>query len=134
MIGELDPDGVRRRHERQKTERCVEWEPCGDGMGWMNLYGPAQDLAAAYTAINDQALAKPRAGDESPMGVLRFDAAIGCHRPRHSAVSAGRWSGSPCRPRPCSASRIPPATSTVPARAAHVARRLAAGADTGNGS
>ncbi len=91
LIGELDPDGVRRRHERQRAERCVQWEPCGDGMGWMNLYGPAEDLAAAYTAINDQALAKRRAGDQSPMGVLRFDAAIGLLTGRaDSTESAGR--------------------------------------------
>ena len=131
LIGELDPDGVRQRHERQRAERCVEWEPCGDGMGWMNLYGPAEDLAAAYTAINDQALAKRRAGDQTPMGVLRFDAAIGLLTGRaDSTESAGR----------------PVVRLTVPAQTllglsdtpghldgagpvpAHVARRLAAGA------
>ena len=76
LIGELDPDGLRKRHERKRAERSVEFYPDADGMGWLSLYGPTDDLAAAYTAINDKALQKRRAGDESPMGLLRFAAAI----------------------------------------------------------
>ncbi len=54
----------------------MEFEPGPDAMGWLSLYGPTEDLAAAYTAITAKALRARRAGQESPLGVLRFDAAI----------------------------------------------------------
>ncbi len=76
LIAELDPDGVRKRRETKQATRCVQFEPGPDAMGWLSLYGPTEDLAAAYTAITTKALTARRAGDESPLGVLRFDAAI----------------------------------------------------------
>ncbi len=76
LIDELDPDGVRRRRETKQATRCVDFEPGPDGMGWLSLFGPTEDLAAAYTAITQRALQARRAGEVSPLGVLRFDAAI----------------------------------------------------------
>ena len=76
LIDEVDPDGVRRRRETKQATRCVDFEPGPDGMGWLSLFGPTEDLAAAHTAITQRALQARRAGEVSPLGVLRFDAAI----------------------------------------------------------
>ncbi len=89
LIGELDPDGVRQRRERKQTERCADFEPGPDGMGWLSLFGPTEDLAAAYTAITNKALEARRAGDESPLGALRFDAAISLLTGRDAQSDSG---------------------------------------------
>ncbi len=89
LIGELDPDGVRKRRETKQAERGVQFEPGPDGMGWLSLFGPTEDLAAAYTAITNKALEARRGGDESPLGVLRFDAAISLLTGRDAQSDSG---------------------------------------------
>ena len=81
VAAELDPAAAAQRRRRQQQQSDVTMEPAADGMAWLTAYGPAEDIAAALTAVNAQALAARRvedaAGEErTPMGVLRLQAAV----------------------------------------------------------
>ena len=76
LVAELDPDRPAQtpRDQAGRAVCGVRARPGRDGLAvavWADR-GPA----AAYTAITARALQARRAGDESPLGVLRFDAAI----------------------------------------------------------
>ncbi len=71
---EVDPQATARRRTREKAKADVSMEPAPDGMAWLTAYGPAEDVAAAMTSVSQQALAARRAGNEAPLGVLRFQA------------------------------------------------------------
>ncbi len=81
IAAELDPQAVAARRRRQERQADVSMEPAADGMAWMTAYGPAEDVAAAMSAVNEHALAARRAEDaaraeRTPIGVLRFQAFV----------------------------------------------------------
>jgi hypothetical protein len=83
-----------RRKSARKTRRVDKPFPECDGMGSMQIYGPTEDLAALFTAIDAAALARrdaaAKAGDDdsasTPLAALRFDVLADC---AWSALAAG---------------------------------------------
>ncbi|NEE02329.1 DUF222 domain-containing protein [Phytoactinopolyspora halotolerans] len=76
MLSEADPDTARkRRAEGRKKRRVCPPVPDDDvtGIASMTLVGPAEDLAALYTAVDAGARALRAAGDSRNLDQLRFD-------------------------------------------------------------
>jgi hypothetical protein len=78
---ELDPQAAIARHRRKEQQADVTMEPAADGMAWLTAYGPAEDVAAAVSAVANHALAARRAEDGAgeemtPIGMLRFQSLV----------------------------------------------------------
>jgi hypothetical protein len=78
---ELDAEAAIRRRRRKQKEANVYLEPAADAMAWLTLYGPAEELDAAYAAVAGRARAARRAEaaagkERTPLGVLRFHEAV----------------------------------------------------------
>jgi hypothetical protein len=81
VAAELNPAAFAERRRRKQKEADVYVEPGADAMSWLTLYGPAEDVTSAFSAISARARAarraEDRAGEErTPMGLLRFQAAV----------------------------------------------------------
>lgn len=145
-----DPDAAEQRRrtaaDQRRVSRPEPADPGGnDGMASMNLCGPAEDLAALYTAIDAAARRVREQGDERNLDQLRFDtltglgwtgldlAHLGCCNPACTGVAAttvaatddtnGRDTTSP-------GATSPGATSTAAATSSNDARHGADGTKT----
>lgn len=77
-----DPAGAeQRRADAAENRRVSAPQPASpdaeDGMAYMGIYGPAEDLTAFNTAINAAARHARTAGDPRTLEQLRFDALAG---------------------------------------------------------
>ena len=68
---------VEDRHQRACEQRRVDYSPSPDGMAWLGVYGPAEDvtairvmLDAAVDAVKGEDPADPRTADQLRVDVL----------------------------------------------------------------
>ena len=74
-VAALAPKTAEERHERACEQRHVEFRPDVDGMAWLNVYGPAEDVTAVMAMLSaaaDAATTTP-ADDARTADQLRFD-------------------------------------------------------------
>ena len=129
-VAALAPKTLEQRHQRACEQRRVDYSPSPDGMAWLGVYGPAEDLTAirvmldaAVDAVKREDPTDARTADQVRVDVL---AQLPGHRwsPGTSAAAAARmvcdWasgigepppSTSPCRSAPWSGSTTRPASS-----------------------
>ncbi|HMG30884.1 MAG TPA: DUF222 domain-containing protein, partial [Jiangellaceae bacterium] len=76
-VATVAPRTAEERHQRACEQRRVEFRPDGDGMAWLNLYAPAEDvtavrvmLDAAADAVKRDDPADPRSADQLRADVL----------------------------------------------------------------
>jgi hypothetical protein len=71
-VHRLDPDGAAARHQQQRTRRCIQVRPLPDAMATLELYAPADTVAAMAATLTR--LASERAeGDTRTLGQRRAD-------------------------------------------------------------
>lgn len=73
-VARIHPRKAKERHDAEAAKSDVTFQPAEDGMGWVNGYMPIVDAVLCKTAYDQYALAKKKAGDPRPMGVLRAEA------------------------------------------------------------
>jgi putative component of membrane protein insertase Oxa1/YidC/SpoIIIJ protein YidD len=74
-VAALAPTTAEERHERACEQRQVEFRPDADGMAWLNVYGPAEDLTAVTVMLDAAADAATteHADDARTADQLRVD-------------------------------------------------------------
>ncbi|MGH8775845.1 MAG: DUF222 domain-containing protein [Jiangellaceae bacterium] len=50
-VAQVAPKTFEERHVRAAEDRHVEFRPDCDGMAWLNIYGPAEDVTALHTMV-----------------------------------------------------------------------------------
>jgi hypothetical protein len=87
-----DPETANKRRKKARTGRRVERPyPTCDGMGAMNVYGPIEDLAALWTAIDAAARARRVAAQK--LGTDHPDATASLDELRFDVLTGLGWSG-----------------------------------------
>ncbi|MET3804377.1 hypothetical protein ABIB25_001372 [Nakamurella sp. UYEF19] len=69
----LDPEGADVRHRKARVQRTISKWGDVDGMGWMKIHAPIEDIAAAWEALTGLADAAKSPGDERTLGQRRVD-------------------------------------------------------------
>jgi len=72
-VARVHPKKAKERHEQAAADSDVTLTPGEDGMGFINSAMPLVDAVTCQTAYDHYALAKKKAGDPRPMGVLRAE-------------------------------------------------------------
>ena len=67
-----DPGGSAARHEAATADRCVDVAAGDDGMAYLTVFGPAEDVLTVYTRL-DAAVRLLPADDARTLGQKRFD-------------------------------------------------------------
>jgi len=73
-VAAVAPRTAEQRHEEAREGRHVAYSPAADGMAWLDIYGPAEDVTAIRAMLDaaaDAASAEP--GEERTADQLRFD-------------------------------------------------------------
>ncbi|GAA3863768.1 hypothetical protein GCM10022381_04640 [Leifsonia kafniensis] len=72
----MHPDSITARKRAALAERRLAFEAAPDGMAWLNLFGPAADVLAAFNRVD--AVARRRQGPTEPRTLtqLRADVAV----------------------------------------------------------
>ncbi|GAA3880121.1 hypothetical protein GCM10022381_22990 [Leifsonia kafniensis] len=72
----MHPDSITARKRAALAERRLAFEAAPDGMAWLNLFGPAADVLAAFNRVD--AAARRRQGPTEPRTLtqLRADVAV----------------------------------------------------------
>lgn len=73
-VARVHPRKAKDRHDTAAAQSDVTLEPAEDGMGWISSVMPLVDAVTCQTSYDHYALAKKKAGDPRPMGVLRAEA------------------------------------------------------------
>ena len=66
----IDAEAARERAERNRADQRVSMFPDTDGVAILNVRGPAEQILAAYNALDDHARAARAAGDERTIGQI----------------------------------------------------------------
>ena len=75
-VAAVAPKTAEERHQRACEDRHVEFRPDLDGMAWLNVFGPAEDITAVKAMLDAAAEAASRAaepGDERTADQRRVD-------------------------------------------------------------
>ncbi|MGO4105797.1 DUF222 domain-containing protein, partial [Leifsonia sp. YAF41] len=72
----LHPDSIRARKRAVTAERRLAFEAAPDGMAWLNLFGPAADVLAAFTRVDEIARRRQHPTDPRTLAQLRADVAV----------------------------------------------------------
>ncbi|MGO4102982.1 DUF222 domain-containing protein, partial [Leifsonia sp. YAF41] len=72
----LHPDSIRARKRAVAAERRLAFEAAPDGMAWLNLFGPAADVLAAFTRVDEIARRRQHPTDPRTLAQLRADVAV----------------------------------------------------------
>ena len=76
-IAKLDPDAASRRKEARKT-RDVWFRTADDGMATLTIYGPVEQVHAAFDRITtDEPIERPAGGTSAPAETIIFIACSG---------------------------------------------------------
>jgi hypothetical protein len=70
----VDPAAAEERHRKAVKERRVEFTPLPDGIAELRAIGPADDVAAVFTALDALARKAKTPGDPRGIDARRFDA------------------------------------------------------------
>jgi uncharacterized protein DUF222 len=81
-----DPAAAEERHDQQARERRVELYPLPDGIAELRATGPADQLAAVFTALDAWARKAGTDGDQRGIDARRFDALTDL---AHEALAGG---------------------------------------------
>jgi len=73
-VAQLNPREAKDRHDRAAASCDVSFEAGEDGIGWLTSTMPLLDAVICTKAYHAYALAKKKAGDPRPIGVLRAEA------------------------------------------------------------
>ena len=73
QVVRLDPAGADERHRKAKKQSHMSKWSDTDGMGWMKIHAPMEDIAAAWEAITGLAKAAKTPGDERSLDQRRVD-------------------------------------------------------------
>ena len=66
----IDADAARERAQRNRADQRVSMFPDTDGIAILQVRGPAEQIVAAHTALDDWARASRAAGDERTVGQI----------------------------------------------------------------
>ena len=129
-VAALAPKTLEERHQRACEQRRIDYSPSPDGMAWLGVYGPAEDvtairvmLDAAVDAVTRENPADTRTADQVRVDVLAqlaWSSLESGHLGGHcgqDGVRLGKRHGrappstSPCRSAPSSGSTTRPANS-----------------------
>lgn len=72
----LHPDSILARKRVAMAERRLAFEAAPDGMAWLNLFGPAADVLAAITRVDEVARLRQDPTEPRTLAQLRADVAI----------------------------------------------------------
>ena len=73
QVVRLDPAGADERHQKARKQSHVSKWSDTDGMGWMKVHAPMEDIAAAWEALTGLAKAAKTPGDERSLDQRRVD-------------------------------------------------------------
>lgn len=82
-VARVDPEGLEERHRRSRADRRMGTDPRADGMADLSIFGPADEIAAAYGYVDAIARAARAGGDTRTLEQIRADTALD--------LLSGRW-------------------------------------------
>ena len=74
-VAALAPKTLEERHERACEQRRVDYSPSPDGMAWLGIYGPAEDITAIWVMLDAavDALSRENPADARTADQVRVD-------------------------------------------------------------
>lgn len=84
----LDPDGADRRHREARSARSISRWGDVDGMGWLKIHAPIQDLAPVWEALTGLAGAARTPGGDRTLDQRRTDVFTDIF---HAILDHGGW-------------------------------------------